>query len=120
MEQSLRTVQGKFLGGQSNTYLNRNEVCIDCGQRGDRRLMTNTCHLMKFEPTRLPGKKKVCSQCKQCSYRIICGYRRRFTPAQHCVGWGNHVSPGLTVAPPEKTEHELRTSKGRHCAAGIS
>ena len=39
--------------------------------------------------------------------RIICGYRRRFTPAKRCVGWGNHVPPGLTVAPPEKTQHEL-------------
>jgi energy-coupling factor transporter ATP-binding protein EcfA2 len=85
----------------------RNEVCIDCGQRGDRRLMTNECHLMKFEPTRLPGKKKVCSQCKECSYRIICGYPWRFTPAKRCVGWGNHVPHGLTVAPPEKTQHEL-------------
>jgi hypothetical protein len=98
----------------------RNEVCIDCGQRGDRRLMINTCHLMKFEPTRLPGKKKVCSQCKECSYRIIFGYPWRFTPAKRCVGWGNHVPHGLTVAPPEKTQHELVTSKGRHCAAGIS
>ena len=47
----------------------RNEMCIDCGQRGDRRLMTNTCHLMEFKSTCLPGKRKVCSQCKECSYR---------------------------------------------------
>ena len=47
----------------------RNEQCIDCGQRGDRRLMTNTCHLMEFKSTCLPGKRKVCSQCKECSYR---------------------------------------------------
>ena len=39
--------------------------------------------------------------------RIICGYPWRFTSASPCVGWGNHVDPGLTVAPPEKTQHEL-------------
>ena len=64
----------EFLNMNQNTFWQvglsfRNQMCIDCGQRGDRRLMTNTCHLMEFEPTCLPGIKKVCSKCKGCSYR---------------------------------------------------
>ena len=69
---SLRFLKRVFLNIKDSPQVSlffRNEVCIDCGQTGDRRLMDNTCHLMKFEPTRLPGKKKVCSQCKECSYR---------------------------------------------------
>ena len=58
---SLRFLKRVFLNMKDSPQVSlsfRNEMCIDCGQRGDRRLMTNTCHLMKFEPTWLPGKKK--------------------------------------------------------------
>ena len=72
----------EFLNISQNTFSSRkdsaqvglsfkDQLCMDCGQRGDKRLMTSTCHLMEYKPTCMPGKRKVCKQCKDCSYRCV-------------------------------------------------
>ena len=44
------------------------QVCRDCGQRGDERLLSDLCHERKVEKERKVlnfncGKKKICSNC---------------------------------------------------------
>ena len=47
----------------------RLQVCRDCGQRGDERLISDLCHEKRVEADRLflninLGKKSVCSHCQ--------------------------------------------------------
>ena len=55
-----------------------NKVCLDCGQRGDERLLSDLCHDLKEEKpwayfsAYLP-KRFQCSHCKRNWSRKICG-----------------------------------------------
>ena len=65
------------------------QVCLDCGQRGDERLLTDLCHDTKLELPRqyfaslLPAKT-VCSQCKGNWTKKILGHWS-FTTGRPCV-----------------------------------
>ena len=52
------------------------QVCRDCGQRGDERLLSDLCHERKVEKERKLlnfncGKKKVCSNCGEAWSRYV-------------------------------------------------
>lgn len=89
-----------------------NKVCLDCGQRGDERLLSDLCHDLKEEKpwayfsAYLP-KRFQCSHCKRNWSRKICG-RWSFTSGPPCVRIRNRkdIKPGETFAG-SKTQHNM-------------
>ena len=90
----------------------RNEVCQDCGQKGDERLISDFCHEAKIEVERrffssyLPTKS-VCSVCKEDWSRKIFN-QWSFTDGVPCVRIRNRkdIKPGETMAK-GKTMHNM-------------
>ena len=89
-----------------------NQVCQDCGQKGDERLISDFCHETKTEVDRkffssyLP-KKAVCSSCGEDWSRKVLG-RWSFTDGNPCVRIRNRkdIKQGETMAR-GKTEHKM-------------
>eukprot|EP00092_Neocalanus_flemingeri_P027614 GFUD01029963.1.p1 GENE.GFUD01029963.1~~GFUD01029963.1.p1 ORF type:complete len:554 (-),score=119.52 GFUD01029963.1:50-1711(-) len=89
-----------------------NQVCQDCGQKGDERLISDFCHEAKSEVERkffssyLP-KKSVCSSCQEDWSRKIFG-RWSFTEGLPCVRIRNRkdIKQGETMAR-GKTMHDM-------------
>ena len=106
-----------------------NKVCLDCGQRGDERLVSDLCHDLKEEKpwpyfsAYLP-KRFHCSHCKGNWSRKICGrwletvrlgrqshrdlHCRSFTSGPPCVRIRNRkdIKPGETFAG-SKSQHNM-------------
>ena len=89
-----------------------NQVCQDCGQKGDERLISDFCHETKVEVDRklfssyLP-KKSVCSFCESDWSRKILG-QWSFTDGLPCVRIRNRkdIKAGETMAK-GKTVHKM-------------
>ena len=92
------------------------QVCLDCGQRGDERLLSDLCHDTKVEearqyfPSILP-KKAVCSHCRENWTRKILG-RWSFTGGRPCVRIRNprDIKEGETLAK-TKRRHNMMEKK---------
>ena len=89
-----------------------NQVCQDCGQKGDERLISDFCHQTKTEVERkffssyLP-KKDICSFCGEDWSKKIFG-RWSFTDGLPCVRIRNKkaIKQGETLAR-GKTNHNM-------------
>lgn len=92
------------------------QVCLDCGQRGDERLLSDLCHDTRQElprsyfPSLLPAKT-VCSQCRASWSRKILGCWS-FTSGRPCVRIRNprDVREGETMARTKK-KHNMVEKK---------
>jgi len=65
------------------------QECVDCGQRGDERLLSDLCHEKKVEAERKLlnfncGKKNICSNCGETWSRKLLGMWS-FTNGPPCV-----------------------------------
>ena len=92
------------------------QVCRDCGQQGDERLLSDLCHERKVEVERrimniTLGKKSICSSCKEAWSRRLFG-QWRFTGGPPCVRVRNprDVQEGERMAE-GKTAHSMEQVK---------
>ena len=92
------------------------QVCQDCGQRGDERLLSDLCHDTKLELPRqyfsslLPAKT-VCSHCRANWSRNILGFWS-FTSGRPCVRVRNKrdIKEGESLSK-TKTRHNMMEKK---------
>ena len=61
------------------------QVCRDCGQRGDERLLSDLCHERKVEKERTVlnfncGKKNICSNCGEAWSRCGAHFLNKHSP----------------------------------------
>ena len=83
-----------------------NQVCIDCGQIGDERLLSDFCHDQKIKRQReyfsgLLPPKSVCSHCGENWSRKILGvwsYTNKVNDRHGCVRIRNEVRRGETLS----------------------
>ena len=96
------------------------QVCRDCGQRGDERLLEDLCHERKVEGDRkimgmtfdIFGKKSICSNCsKAWSKKSFVG-QWTFTSGPPCVRVSNShdIKEGEKMAE-GKTGHNMESVK---------
>ena len=91
----------------------RNKVCMDCGQKGDERLISDLCHDLKVEMDRrffgryLP-RKKFCMHCKGNWTKKILGVWS-YTNGPPCVRIRNpqDIRVGETLSQ-NKTRHNMK------------